>query len=46
MAKLKRGDAKKQEQAAMRLVKQKQETAIGKKELEIQMEQMALQEWE
>ena len=44
MAKLKREEAKKQEQAAMRLAKQKQEIAMRKKELEIQMEQMALQE--
>ena len=46
MAKLKREEAGKQEQAAMRLAKQKQEIAMRKKELEIQMEQMALQELE
>ena len=46
MAKLKREEAKKQEQAAMRLAKQKHEIAMRKKELEIQMEQMALQELE
>ena len=46
MAKLIREEAEKQEQAAMRLAKQKHEIAMGKKELEIQMEQMALQELE
>ena len=46
MAKLKREEAEKQEQAAMRLAKQKHEIAMRKKELEIQMEQMALQELE
>ena len=46
MAKLKREEAEKQEQAAMRLAKQKHEIAIRKKELEIQNEQMALQELE
>ena len=38
MAKLKREEAEKQEQAGMRLAKQKHEIAIRKKELEIQME--------
>ena len=46
MAKLKREEAEKQEQAAMRLAKEKHEIAMRKKELEIQMEQMALQELE
>ena len=46
MAKLKRKEAEKQEQAAIRLAKQKHEIAMRKKELEIQMEQMALQELE
>ena len=46
MAKRKREEAEKQEQAAMRLAKQKHEIAMRKKELEIQMEQMALQELE
>ena len=46
MAKLKREEAEKQEKAAMRLAKQKHEIAMRKKELEIQMEQMALQELE
>ena len=46
MAKLKREEAEKQEQAAMRLAKQKHEIAMRKKELEIKMEQMALQELE
>ena len=46
MAKLKREKAEKQEQAAMRLAKQNHEIAMRKKELEIQMEQMALQELE
>ena len=46
MAKLKREEAEKQEQAAMRLAKQKHEIAMRKKELEIQMEKMALQELE
>ena len=46
MAKLKREEAEKQEQAAMRLAKQKHEIAMRKKQLEIQMEQMALQELE
>ena len=44
MAKLKGEEAEKQEKAAMRLAKQKHEIARRKKELEIQMEQMALQE--
>ena len=43
IAKLKREEAEKQEQAAMRLAKQKHEIAMRKKEFEIQMEQMALQ---
>ena len=46
MAKLKREEAEKQEQAAMRPAKQKHEISMRKKELEIQMEQMALQELE
>ena len=46
MAKLKREEAEKQEQAAMRLAKQKHEIAMRKKELEILMEQMALEELE
>ena len=46
MAKLKREEAEKQEQAAMRLAKQKHEIAMRKKELEIQLEQMAIQELE
>ena len=46
MAKLKREEGEKQEQAAMRLAKKKHEIALRKKELEIQMEQMALQELE
>ena len=46
IAKLKREEAEKQEQAAMRLVKQKHEIAMRKKEFEIQMEQMALQQLE
>ena len=46
VAKLKREEAEKQEQAAMRLAKQKHEIAMREKELEIQMEQMALQELE
>ena len=46
MAKLKREEAEKPEQAAMRLAMQKHEIAMRKKELEIQMEQMALQELE
>ena len=46
MAKLKREEAEKQEQAAKRLAKQKHEIAMRKNELEIQMEQMALQELE
>ena len=46
MANLKREEAEKQEQAAMRLAKQKREIAMRKKEREIQMEQMALQELE
>ena len=44
MAKLKREEVEKQEQAAMHLAKQKHEIAMRKKEIEIQMEQMALQE--
>ena len=44
MAKLRREEAEKQEQAAMRLAKQKPEVAMRKKELEMQMEQMALQD--
>ena len=43
MAKLKREEAEKQDSAAMCLVKQKQEIAMRKRELEIQMEQMANQ---
>ena len=46
MAKLKRKEAEKQEQAAMLLAKQKHEIAMRKKELEIEKEQMALQELE
>ena len=46
MAKLKFEEAEKQEQAAMRLAKQIHENVMRKKELEIQMEQMALQELE
>ena len=46
MAKLKREEAEKQEHAAMRLAKQKYEIAMRKKELEIQLEQMAPQELE
>ena len=46
IAKLKREEAEKQEQAAVRLAKQKHEIAMRKKELEIQMEQMALQQLE
>ena len=46
MAKLKREEAEKQEQAAIRLAKQKNELAMRTKELEIQVEQMALQELE
>ena len=46
MAKLKREEAEKQEQATMRLAKQKHENAMRRKELKIQMEQMALQELE
>ena len=46
IAKLKREEAEKQEQAAMRLAKQKHEIAMRKKELETQMGQMALQELE
>ena len=46
MAKLKREEAEKQEQAAMRLAKQRHEIAMRKKELEIEMEQMGLQELE
>ena len=46
MAKLKREEAEKQEQAVMILAKQKHEIAMRKKELEIQIEQMALQESE
>ena len=46
MAKLKREEAEKQEHAAMRLAKQNHETAMRKKELEIQMEQMTPQELE
>ena len=44
--KLKREEAEKQEQAAMRLVKQKKRNCHEKKEPEIQMGQMALQELE
>ena len=44
MAKLKGEEAEKQEQASMRLSKQKHKIAMREKELEIQMEQMALQE--
>ena len=46
MAKLKREEAEKQDQAAMRLAKQKDDHAMRKKELEIQMEHMALKELE
>ena len=46
MAKLKREEAEKREQAALRLAKQKHEIAMRKKELEIPMEQTALQELE
>ena len=46
MAKLKRKEAEKQEQATMRLAKQKHEIAMRRKELKIQMVQMALQELE
>ena len=46
MAKLKREEAEKQEQAAMRLAKQKHEIAMRKKKLEIKIEQIALQELE
>ena len=46
MANLKRKEAEKQEPAAMRLAKQKLKITMRKKELEIQMEQMALQELE
>ena len=46
MAKLKREETEKQEQAAMCLAKQKHEIAMRKKELEIQTEQIALQELE
>ena len=46
MAKLKREEAEKQEQAAMRPAKRKHETAMRKSELELQMEQMALEEFE
>ena len=46
VAKLKREEADIQEQAAMLLAKQNHEIAMRKKELEIQMEQMALQELE
>ena len=44
MAKLKRKEAEKQEQAVLRLAKQKHEISKRKKELEIQMEQIELQE--
>ena len=44
MAKLKREETEKQEQAAMRLAKQKHKISMRKKEIEIQMEQMALQQ--
>ena len=44
--KLKTEKAENQEQAAMRLAKQKHLVAMRKKELEIQIEQMALQELE
>ena len=46
IAKLKRKEAEKQEQAAMRLAEQKHEIAMRKKEFEIQMEQMSLQQLE
>ena len=46
MAKLKHEEAEKQGHAATRLAKRKFEIAMTKKELEIQMEQMALQELE
>ena len=44
VARLKREEAEKQEQAAMRLAKKKRKIAMKQKELEIQMEQMALLE--
>ena len=46
LAKLEREEAEKQEQAAMHLAKHKHENSMRKKELEIQMEQIALQELE
>ena len=46
MAKLKREEAEKQEQAAMLLDKQDHKISTRKKELQLQMEQMALQELE
>ena len=46
MAKLKREEAEKQQKDAMRLANQKHDIAMRKKELEIQMEHMALQELE
>ena len=46
IAKLKREEAEKQEQAAIRLTKPTHEIKMRKKELKIQMEQMALQELE
>ena len=45
-AKLKSEESEKQEKAAMRLGNQKHENAMWKKELEKQMEQIALQELE
>ena len=46
MAKLKREEAEKQEHAPMRLAMQKHEIAMRKKELEIQIEHMVLQDLE
>ena len=46
MAKIKREKAEKQEQAALRLAKQKHKIAMMKKELELYMEQMAIQKLE
>ena len=46
MENLKCEEAEKQEQNAMRLAKQKHKIALRKKELEIKMEQMALQNLE
>ena len=46
LAKIKHEWAEKQEQATMRLARQKHKIAMLKKEFEIQMEQIALQESE